>query len=233
MKRNENVLSVSTILAVVFSTLVMVVMSIILMSTASYAEEYGDEFGGPGIGLADSTWDGSLGNRIYGYGSLNGIVGDVVDEHNAQSAGPQQYIIYNDNNPVDPATLGGPTIIDNSNYSLHYINDGGPGMGIQSNELGQSQYYNDGGPGMAYIQQQQAQYQLDNVGPTVSAYSAGPSSQIYAPNGSVYGQSGTEYVDRGPVGYDKAVDPRDYVKLLNMKPGDFTFEGGSISDKRR
>ena len=96
MKRNKNVLSVSTISAVVFSALMMMVMSIILMSTASYAKEIDDEFGGPGIGLASSTWGGSEGSRIYGYGSVNGIVGANVDEHNAQSGGPQQYIIYND-----------------------------------------------------------------------------------------------------------------------------------------
>lgn len=235
MRRNGNVLSISTVLAVVFSTLAMVAMSIILMTSASYAVEIGDEFGGPGIGLADSTWDGSKGNRIYGYGNVNGITGAVVDEHNAVSAGPQQYIIYNDNNnnPVDPATMGGPTTVDNSAYSLHFINDGGPGMKTQSNELGQSQYYNDGGPGMAIIGQQLEQYQLDNAGPTVSAYSAGPSTPIYAPNGTVYGQTGTEYVDNGPTGYDKIVDPRDYIKLINMKPGDFTFKGGSREDKLR
>ena len=234
IKRNENVLSVSTVVAVVFSTLVMIAMSVILMASESYAVEIGDEFGGPGIGMADSTWSGGEGSRIYGYGNVNGIVGDVVDEHNAQSsAGPQKYIIYNDNNPVDPATLGGPTTIDNSQYSLHYINDGGPGMGVQTNELGQPQYYNDGGPGMALIQQQQAQYQLDNAGPTVGVYSAGPSTSIYSPGGVVYGQTGTEYVDLGPVGYDKVVNPSDYVKLLNMKPGDFKFQGGSLEDKTR
>lgn len=193
MRRKENVLSVSTVATVVFSTLAMIAMSVILMTSASYAVEIGDEFGGPGIGLASSTWSGGEGSRIYGYGNINGITGAAVDEHNAQSsAGPQKYIIYNDNNPVDPATLGGPTTIDNSQYSIHYINDGGPGMGVQTNELGQSQYYNDGGPGMAIIQQQQAQYQLDNAGPTVGAYSAGPSTPIYSPSGVVYGQSLTE-----------------------------------------
>ena len=192
MRRNDYSLSVSTILAVLFSGLAMIVMSIILMASASYATEIGDEFGGPGIGLSSSTWDGSQGNRVYGYGNVNGIVGATIDEHNAVSGGPQQYIIYNDNNPIDPNTIGGPTTANNDAYSLHFINDGGPGMGVQSNALGQSQYYNDGGPGMAFIQQQQAQYQLDNVGPTVGTYSAGPSTPIYAPNGTVYGQSRTE-----------------------------------------
>lgn len=168
---------------------------VILVAKTNYAEEYGDEFGGPGIGLADSTWDGSQGNRIYGYGNLNGIVGNVVDEHNATSGGPQVYQVYNDNNPIDHSAIIGPQTASNDAYSLHFINDAGPGMGVQSNALGQAQYYNDGGPGMAFIQQQQAQYQLDNVGPSAVIYSVSPSDPVYAPNGTVYGQTATNNIN--------------------------------------
>lgn len=233
MKRNNNVLSISTVLAVAFSVFMMMVMSIMLISNVSYAAELGDEFGGPGIGISDSTWDGSKGNRIYGYGNINGIVGDIVDEHNAASGGPQNYKVYNDNNPIDPTLIGGPTTANNDAYSLHYIYDGGPGMGVESNELGQTQYYDDGGPGMAFIKQQQVQYQLDNVGPTAYNYSTNINPNTYSSSGMVYGQSGTQYIDKGPIGYDKVADPRNYFKLLNMKPGDFTFKGGSLEDKTR
>ena len=37
-----------------------------------------DEFSGPGIGILTNTWDGSLNNRIYSYGSLNNIIGDEI-----------------------------------------------------------------------------------------------------------------------------------------------------------
>jgi hypothetical protein len=61
-------------------------------------------------------------------------------------------------------------------------------------------------------------------------------TQVYndgGPGFTVSGLSGTEnvYVDRGPIGYDKPVDPSDFVKLMSMKPGDFTFVGGTRADK--
>ena len=200
MKRNENVLSISTISAIVLSLVAMMTMSIILMASADYAKELGDEFGGPGIGIADSTWDGSIVNRIYGYGDLNGIIGDEVCEHKALSSnGPTNYVIYDDTNPIDHSLIDmGPRSANNNAYSLHFINDGGPGMKTNSNALGTTQVYNDGGPGF-----------------------------------TVSGLSTTEnvYVDRGPIGYDKPVDPSDCVKLMNMKPGDFTFVGGTRADK--
>lgn len=200
MKRNENVLSISTISAIVLSLVAMMTMSIILMASADYAKELGDEFGGPGIGMEDSTWDGSITNRIYSYGDINGIVGDYICEHKALSSdGPTNYVAYGNIVPIDHSLIDmGPTSANNDAYSLHFINDGGPGMNTQSNALGSPVVYNDGGPGF-----------------TVSAL------------------SGTEnvYVDMGPVGYDKSVDPSDYVKLMNMKPGDFEFVGGSRADK--
>lgn len=200
MRRNENVMSVSTIATVVFSMMLMIAMSIILMASAGVAKELGDEFGGPGIGMYDSSWDGSNTNKIYGYGSLNNIVGDAVIEHNAISSnGPTNYVIYDDTNPIDHSLIDmGPRTANNDAYVLHFINDGGPGMTAFSNALGSSVVYNDGGPGFM-----------------------------------VSGLSGTEnvYVDMGPIGYDKVVDPSDYVKLMNMKPGDFTFVGGTKADK--
>lgn len=200
MRRNENVMSVSTMLTIALSIVAMMTMSIILMASVDYAKEFGDEFGGPGIGMNDSSWDGSDFNRIYGYGSLNDIVGYEVIEHNAFSSdGPTNYVVYDDTNPIDHSLIDmGPRSANNDAYVLHFINDGGPGMKVQSNALGSPVVYNDGGPGF-----------------------------------TVSGLSGTEnvYVDRGPTAYDKAVDPSDFLKLMNMKPGDFTFVGGTRADK--
>ena len=200
MRRNENVMSASTIATVVLSMVAMIVMSVILMSSESLAKELGDEFGGPGIGMYDSSWDGSNISRIYGYGSLNDIVGYEVIEHNAFSSdGPTNYVVYYDTNPIDHSLINmGPSSANNDNYVLHFINDGGPGMKVESNELGSSVVYNDGGPGFM-----------------------------------VSGLTNTEnaYVDLGPIVYDKSVDPSDFLKLMNMKPGDFTFEGGTRTDK--
>ena len=200
MKRNENVLSISTISTIVLSLVAMMTMSIFLMASVDYAKELGDEFGGPGIKMADSTWDGTNSNRIYGYGDLNGIVGYEVCEHKALSSnGPTNYVSYANVVPIDHSLIDmGPTSANNDAYSLHFINDGGPGMKVQSNELGTPVVYNDGGPGF-----------------------------------TVSGLVNTEYVyvDNGPVGYDKAVDPSDILKLMNMKPGDFTFVGSTRADK--
>lgn len=200
MRRNENVMSVSTIATVVFSMILMIAMSVILMASASVAKELGDEFGGPGIGMYDSSWDGSNVNKIYGYGSLNNIVGDAVIEHNAFSSdGPTNYVVYDDTNPIDHSLIDmGPRSANNDGYVLHFINDGGPGMTAFSNALGSSVVYNDGGPGW-----------------------------------TVTGLVNTEnvYVDRGPTTYENTVDPSDFLRLMNMKPGDFTFVGGTRADK--
>ena len=201
-KNNVNVISNSTVATVLLSAVAMTLLSILLMAGASFAKsvEIGDEFGGPGIGMSDSTWDGSITNRIYGYGNLNGIVGNEVVESNALwSNGPTGYIEYNDDNPIDHYLIDmGPKSASNAAYALHFINDDGPGMNVQSNALGNSTVYNDGGPGF-----------------------------------TVSGLSGTEnvYVDYGPKAVDSSVNPSDYVKLLTMKPGDFTFAGGSKADK--
>lgn len=203
MKRtnNVNVISVSTKAVVVFSAVAMTIVSLFLMSSANFAKEIGDEFGGPGIGLKDSTWDGSITNRIYGYGSLNNIVGDEVVEHMALSSdGPTKYVEYTDANPIDHSLIDmGPKSASNEAYSLHFINDGGPGMKINSNALGSTMIYNDVGPG--YL---------------VSALNT---------------TQNVENVANGPKVSTKVVDPSDYLKVFNMKPGDFKFEGSSRADK--
>lgn len=204
MKRtnNVNVISSSTVATVVLSAVAMTLLSIMIMASAGFAKsvEIGDEFGGPGIGMKDSTWDGSNVNRIYGYGDLNGIVGDEVVMHKALSSdGPTGYVEYTEDNPIDHYLIDmGPKSASNAAYSLHFINDGGPGINVQSNALGSTVYYDDGGPGSL-----------------VSALSS------------------TEkvYVDNGPKAVDSTVNPSDYVKLLTMKPGDFTFVGSSKADK--
>lgn len=199
MKNNVNVLSKSTIATVVLSTIIMSAIAILLTANASFAKELGDEFGGPGIGMKDSSWDGSITNRIYGYGNLNGIVGDeVISGYAYNSNGPTVYVEYDEKNPINHYLIDmGPTSANNDAYSLHFINDGGPGMTAFSNELGSTQIYG-GGPGLM-----------------------------------VSGLSNTEnvYVDNGPTVADSKVNPSDYVKLLNMKPGDFVFEGSSKEAK--
>lgn len=166
MKRinnSVNVLSTSTVATVLLSAVAMTLLTVVLMASAGFAKsvEIGDEFGGPGIGIDDSTWDGFITNRIYGYGNLNGVVGDIVDEHNA-------------------------------------VSSDGPGMEAQLRGFGSIKVYNEGGPGYA-----------------VSAL------------------SGTESicVEYGPRAVDSTADPSDYIKFLTMKPGDFTFVGGSKADK--
>lgn len=166
MKRinnNAHVISASTVTTVLLSAVAMTLLSVLLMASASFAKsvEIGDEFGGPGIGMDDSTWDGSITNRIYGYGGLNGIVGDIVDEHNA-------------------------------------VSSDGPGMEAKLRGLGSTKVYNDGGPG----------------------------SLVSALNNTE-----KVYVDNGPTAVDSTVNPSDFLKLLTIKPGDFTFIGGTRADK--
>ncbi len=204
MKNNKNsnvkVLSTSTISAIVLSTIVMFALSILLTATAGFAKELGDEFGGPGIGMKDSTWDGTLTNRIYGYGDLNGIVGDEVVSGKAYSSeGPTNYVVYDDTNPINHYLIDmGPTSARNYEYSLLFINDGGPGMNVTTNVFGLPQVYNDGGPGFM-----------------VSGLASTQNVQV----------------DNGPTAIESKVSPMDYWKYINMKPGDFTFNGGSRDDK--
>lgn len=202
INNNVHVISASTVATVLLSAVAMTLLSVLLMASASLAKtvEIGDEFGGPGIGMDDSTWNGTITNRIYGYGNLNGIIGDEVNEHNAVSSnGPTTYVEYTEDNPINHYLIDmGPKSANNAAYSLHFINDGGPGMNIQSNELGSTKVYDDGGPGF-----------------TVSALNSTQST----------------YVDNGPKAVDSTVNPSDFVKLLTMKPGDFTFVGGTRADK--
>lgn len=201
VNNNVHVISRSTVATVILSAVAMTLLSVILMAGASFANEIGDEFGGPGIGMKDSSWDGSTLNRIYGYGDLNGIVGDEVVEHKALSSnGPTNYVGNTIINPIDHSLIDmGPKSASNAAYALHFINDGGPGMNVNSNELGSNVVYNDGGPG--YM---------------VSALT---------------GTENVPFVDQGPRAVESTVSPSDFLKLLAMKPGDFKFEGGSKYDK--
>ena len=88
--------------------------------------------------------------KIYGYGNtITGIQGNAVNEANTNDVAPTS-VENNIVNPIDYSTIDmGPT----SGYYgvqgyLHSINDGGPGTGVKTNELGTPMYYNDGGPGM-------------------------------------------------------------------------------------
>ena len=84
-------------------------LSLLFISAAAssiYSKELGDEFGGPGIALLNETYDENVINVIYGYGDLNGIVGNEVVEANALSSegptgivGAVNAIIYSDNGP--------------------------------------------------------------------------------------------------------------------------------------
>ena len=126
-KNNVNVISNSTVATVLLSAVAMTLLSMIIMASASFAKtvEIGDEFGGPGIGMNDATWDGTNINKIYGYGNLNGIVGNEVVETNALwSDGPTGYIEYTDDNPIDHYLIDmGPKSASNALYALHFIND--------------------------------------------------------------------------------------------------------------
>ena len=201
MKKMIRVLAVAIILA-------------LSMITTIFAKEYYEDdtewtidveyeedlYTGPGIGILDSSWNGSKSNRIYGYGNLNNIEGDEVVSGKAYSSdGPTGYVEYDETNPINHYLIDmGPTSANNITYALHFKDDGGPGMNISSIISGKSQIYNDGGPG-------------------------------FTVTGLVNTQN--EYVDKGPIAYDKKVDPRDLIKLLQMKPGDFNFIGGTREDK--
>lgn len=155
-------------------------LAIIALVSANFAKEIGDEFGGPGIGMKDSTWDGTISNKIYGYGDLNGIVGDEIVYSKAYSSdGPTNYIIYDDSNPINHYLIDmGPKSANNDAYSLHFINDGGPGMNVITNQLGNPQVYNDGGPGFMVSGLSTTERAYYDNGPTVSAASINPSDYL-------------------------------------------------------
>ena len=148
MKNIKSVIyvSVSTITSVILSAVGLAAFMILLMASAGLANEIGDEFGGPGINMEDSTWNGTATNRIYQYGNTNNIVGNEIVAGKALSTdGPTKYIEYTEDNPIDKAALdNGPTSSNNSAYSLHFIDDNGPGKNVMSNELGTTKYYNIG-----------------------------------------------------------------------------------------
>ena len=75
----------------IMKTLGLILFAFVAMANSIYAKgnsetekfviEYNfeeDAYNGPGIGLKVNTWDGSLVNRIYGYGDLNNIIGDDI-----------------------------------------------------------------------------------------------------------------------------------------------------------
>ena len=199
MKNLRNTLSISTVASVILSGMALVTMIVFFMANAGFAKEIGDEFGGPGIGMKDSTWDGTNTNRLYGYGTLNGIEGDeVVSGYAYSTNGPTGYVNYSKVKPINHYLIDmGPTSANNDAYSLHFINDGGPGMNAFSNALGSTQVYG-GGPGLMVS----ALTNTENV-----------------------------YVDNGPTAYDAKVSPSDMLRFMNMKPGDFVFEGSSREAK--
>ena len=175
-----------------FLRMSMVVMTIVALVSVNFAE--GDENGGPGIGMSASTYDGSSGSRIYGYGTLNGITGAAVDESNGGTGVAPTTVENNILNPIDNSLINmGPTSANNNNYSIHSINDGGPGTGVTTNELGNPTYYNAGGPGANII---------------------------------------TTTNDGSPTVTISTVDPSNYVTEQNKKPGDYTFAGGTATDKK-
>ena len=172
-KLNNNnqvkVLSVSTILTVALSTMAITLFSLFLTISNTYAAELDDEyeFSGPGIGMKDSSWDYSLSdnsvNYLYNY-SLNNIAVEATEE---LAQGPTTAFDYSVINPFDHSTLNlGPTSTYENNYSLHFINDGGPGMKVQSNELGSTMVYNSGGPGFTTDGNFIIQYDSIDAGPT-------------------------------------------------------------------
>lgn len=84
MNNNVHVISASTIATVLLSAVAMTFLSVLLMASASFARnvdydyddeydydveynddvEYGDQYNGPGIGMNDATWNGTITNRI-------------------------------------------------------------------------------------------------------------------------------------------------------------------------
>ena len=123
------------------------VLSMVFTSSAFAAIVTNDYNSGPGVGL---FYDNSTTAKIYGYGDIiTGIEGNAVNEQNTNDYAPTT-VESNILNPIDYSIIDmGPT----SGYYgvqgyLHSINDGGPGMGVPTNELGNPTYYNDGGPGM-------------------------------------------------------------------------------------
>ena len=108
-----------------------------------YTIEYNfeeDRYTGPGVKIADNTWNGTNTNRIYGYGDLNGIVGDEVCEFNALSSdGP------------------GMNVYLNGLSKSKVYNDGGPGFTVNGFTLTENTYV-DNGPTVSIAQVNPADY---------------------------------------------------------------------------
>lgn len=130
-----------------------IIMALILIMSVfnlAYANDTDSDNIGPGIGLDASTYDFSnVVSNIYGATS-NGISGYYESMANTYSVAPT----YTENtieNPIDnynDVDMSPTSNYQFAEYSLHSINDGGPGTGVKTNELGSSMLYNDGGPGM-------------------------------------------------------------------------------------
>lgn len=129
--------------------LLLVMIFNILILGVNFAVDIGDENGGPGIGMAESSYNNN-GAIIYTDGRVTGITGDYVSASNTTVGTAPISVESNIQNPIDYSTIDmGPTSnYYQGNYSLHSIDDGGPGTGIITNELGNPMRYNDGGPGM-------------------------------------------------------------------------------------
>ena len=74
------------------------------------------------------------------------------------------------------------------------------------------------GPGIGIVQNEIAGYVYNDGGPgfTIKGFSI---------------TEDRSYVEEGPVAVDIICSPDDYLKILVMKPGDFTFIGSSKEDK--
>lgn len=131
--------------------ILLITLVTMAFANVAFAEEIGDEFGGPGIGLNQATYDGSLGtSKIYGYNPIAGFEGAVVSSANVMNNAGPTYVDSTVAVPVNNAAIDmGPTSgYLYGNYSLHSINDAGPGTGVATNQLGNPTYYNIGGPGI-------------------------------------------------------------------------------------
>ena len=164
-------------------TMALLALVILTAAKATMANDLGDEFGGPGIGMKASTYDGSLISRIFGYGDLNNIAGAEINNHRAAASdGPTGYIVYDDTNPIDHHAIDkGPASATTEAYSSHFINDDGPGMDVKTNEYGKATYYDDHGPGMNTVSGFTNTENVANVanvgnGPTVSTSKITPAS---------------------------------------------------------
>ena len=129
--------------------IISILFLIVSMFSFAYADDTENANVGPGIGLDASTYDFSnVAGNIYGT-AINGIY-----NYNTSDSATLDAPTYTEStiiNPIDNYNTVDMSPTSNyqfAEYSLHSINDGGPGTGVTTNELGNPTLYNDGGPGM-------------------------------------------------------------------------------------